>query len=127
MSAPAPSSTDEPHPPHAQTAARRSVHWFLAVFLVVPIFALRNIAEKADGLSNAAAIRDWTRTSTTISLVIHELQKERGMSSGFIASSSQNFAETLGFQRLSTDQSLAILNEKLLPPRSNTTCCRATA
>ena len=116
MPAPAPSSTDEPHPPHAQTVARRSVYWFLVAFLVaLSIFALRNIAEKADGLSNAAAIRDWTRTSTTISLVIHELQKERGMSSGFIASSSRNFAETLGFQRLSTDQSLAALDEKLLP------------
>lgn len=42
--------------------------------------------------------------SSQISKLIHELQKERGSSSGFLASKGQKFSEILATQRTATDQ-----------------------
>ncbi|MBN2807871.1 MAG: nitrate- and nitrite sensing domain-containing protein [Deltaproteobacteria bacterium] len=45
-----------------------------------------------------------------ISLLVHELQKERGASSGFLASKGQRFVEILKKQRQDTDQKAADYN-----------------
>ena len=49
----------------------------------------------------------------TVSAVVHELQKERGMSAGFIASDGRQFREPLGVQRRLTDQAVATLRESV--------------
>jgi len=45
-------------------------------------------------------------TSSAIGLLIHELQRERGLSSGFLASNGEHFADLLGAQQRQTDASL---------------------
>src|SRR5436190_3757728 len=54
--------------------------------------------------SNAArAVLSATDLAESASLAIHELQKERGMSSGFVASKGQQFSAELPPQRQSAD------------------------
>lgn len=48
-------------------------------------------------------VLDLAELAPTISELVHELQKERGMSAGFIASKGKNFADKIGGQRNSTD------------------------
>jgi len=44
------------------------------------------------------------QTAVAVSAVVHELQKERGLSAGFIGSKGEKFANELGKQRESTDR-----------------------
>ena len=53
--------------------------------------------------SAARAVLAATDLAESASLAIHELQKERGMSSGFVASKAQQFAADLPPQRQSAD------------------------
>ena len=49
--------------------------------------------------------------SIKTSAVLHELQKERGASAGFIGSNGKNFADILPAQQLQTDKKIAQLQE----------------
>ncbi len=51
--------------------------------------------------------------TTEISLLIHEIQKERGMSAGFIISKSLNFKQKLQIQRISTNKMLKNLEDNV--------------
>lgn len=58
----------------------------------------------------------WNRTppcSTQIGRTVHELQRERGRSAGFIGSKGSTFAEELRAQRVSTDAQLRTLQALL--------------
>jgi methyl-accepting chemotaxis protein len=98
---------------------QRHVLWLVvAFFIALSYFAVRNLGEKYVDRENARLIHAWTETSIAFSQLIHELQKERGMSSGFIASSGEKFTVELPEQRLRTDQAAAQLTarmEALLP------------
>ena len=48
-----------------------------------------------------------------LSGVVHQLQKERGRSDGFIASGGKTFAAELPTQRLETDKAPKILDDRL--------------
>ena len=48
-----------------------------------------------------------------LSGVVHQLQKERGRSDGFIASGGKTFAAELPTQRLETDKARKILDDRL--------------
>jgi methyl-accepting chemotaxis protein len=52
---------------------------------------------------SARAVLSATGLAESASLAIHELQKERGMSAGFVASKGQRFAAELALQRQSAD------------------------
>ena len=52
-------------------------------------------------------IRELSLVAGTTSALIHELQKERGLSSGFVAGAGRRFAQDLPDQRLRTDKALA--------------------
>ena len=52
-------------------------------------------------------IQQLVRFSTTVSELIHETQKERGVTAGFIGSSDDEFKPKLAAQRQSTDDKLA--------------------
>ncbi|WP_428825326.1 EAL domain-containing protein [Azonexus sp. IMCC34842] len=67
---------------------------------------MRSLVERIDQLNNASLDRKWMGTSSAISLLIHEMQRERGLSSGFIASNGEHFADQLGAQQKQTDASL---------------------
>ncbi len=51
--------------------------------------------------------------STKISALVHEFQKERGASSGYLSSKGKKFREVLAKQRVSTDNALKELNNYL--------------
>ncbi len=78
-----------------------------------------NLATTYAGLRSARDIVSMAEFNGQISLLVHELQKERGSSSGFLASKGLKFWETLNEQRTVTDQKtvsyrkfLAILQER---------------
>lgn len=57
---------------------------------------------------------DLTKTATQASTLAHELQKERGMSAGFISSHGAQFGPELEAQRRATDDALARYAEDIL-------------
>ena len=93
---------------------RRHATWLLVIFLIaLSFFATRSLIERVNQLSNASLDRKWMGTSGTIGLLIHELQRERGLSSGFVASRSKYFGAELEAQQRRTDSSLQALNLNL--------------
>ena len=91
--------------------------WLLtAFFLALTYFASRNLVEKYDDRSNARLIHAWTETSLSINHVVHELQKERGLSSGLISSRGHNFDVALREQHATTDKAIAALLAALDKP-----------
>ena len=63
--------------------------------------------------SKAQKLEDIEKTSqllTSISLVLHETQKERGMSAGYLGSKGKNFSDKLPVQRKLTDKRISELN-----------------
>lgn len=86
---------------------RRNARWLLIVFLVaLSFFAIHSLVERFDQLRNASLDRKWMGASGAISRLIHELQRERGLSSGFIASRGERFGGLLVAQQIRTDGSL---------------------
>ncbi len=62
------------------------------------------------------ALRSLVSVGAKFSLVIHELQKERGISAGYLASSGQKFGPRVDAQRVLTDEKLAVLRTTLHSP-----------
>ena len=90
---------------------RRHATWLLVIFLVaLSFFAMLSLIERFNQLDNASLDRKWMGTSGAVGLLIHELQRERGLSSGFIASRGNHFGDPLMAQQQRTDSSLASLN-----------------
>ncbi|GAB1393931.1 hypothetical protein MASR1M60_20950 [Rhodocyclaceae bacterium] len=89
---------------------KRQALWLLtAFFFALTYFAGRNLVEKYDDRQNARLIHTWTQTSLTVNRVIHELQKERGLSSGLLSSRGRYFDAILPEQRSTTDTAIAEL------------------
>jgi diguanylate cyclase (GGDEF)-like protein/PAS domain S-box-containing protein len=81
--------------------------WLLvAFFLALSYFASHNLIEKIEERDNARAIRSWTETSIVFNALIHELQKERGLSSGLIAAGGTQFGPELQEQHALTDRAI---------------------
>ncbi len=94
-----------------QRIKRHTLWLLLAFFVAVSYFATHNLAEKIEERDNVRMIRAWTETSIAFNRVVHELQMERGLSSGFIASNGDQFGHALVAQRALTDQAIARLTE----------------
>ncbi len=83
------------------------------------VFVARDISDKT------ASLRDLNMTSTLTGLavksgsLIHELQKERGLSAGFVASRGEKFREDLSKQRGETDLSIRTLKGYLTTNAAN--------
>jgi len=100
---------------------RRNATWVLIVFLLaLSFFAIHSLVERFDRLRNASLDQKWMGTNGAISRLIHELQRERGLSSGFIASRGEHFDESLVTQQGRTDASLnelkSIIREHAMDP-----------
>jgi hypothetical protein len=78
--------------------------------VALSFFAMLSLIERFNQLDNASLDRKWMGTSGAVGLLIHELQRERGLSSGFIASRGNHFGDPLMAQQQRTDSSLASLN-----------------
>ncbi|MEI6559941.1 MAG: nitrate- and nitrite sensing domain-containing protein [Rhodospirillaceae bacterium] len=72
-------------------------------------FAGDVVVEKQRTVSALAAVDTLATVVNDISALVHELQKERGMSGVFVASRGQKFASELAGQRQSTEPALRAL------------------
>jgi methyl-accepting chemotaxis protein len=84
----------------------------IAIACLVPMlafvaFAFKDILETHSIYSSADQIAAIARTAPEISSLVHELQKERSATAGFVDSKGATFADTLRNQRPATDKALA--------------------
>ena len=93
---------------------RRSVWLFVGFFIALMLFAVPNLNEKWAERTLAQRTAAWTHSSVALSALIHELQKERGLSSGFLASHGSNFSEAMKQQRPLTDHALNAVSADVL-------------
>jgi len=101
---PDPATDPAPSPLHA--IKRQSLWLLLAFSLAISSLAGFNLLEKKSDRDSARQIHAWTEISIEISQLVHELQKERGLSSGFIASDGQRFGSALQDQYYLTDSAI---------------------
>ena len=93
---------------------RHHALWLIvAFFLALSYFAANGLGEKLDDRDAARAIRRWTETGVVFSQLIHELQKERGLSSGLIAAAGAEFGPALAEQQTHTDAAVMRLHRSL--------------
>ncbi|MGX3011897.1 nitrate- and nitrite sensing domain-containing protein [Helicobacter sp. 23-1044] len=75
----------------------------VAMAILMAILLLRNY----DALKNDRQLQTQIAISTKLSALVHELQKERGLSAGFISSKGASFGGELRSQRQLTDKAFA--------------------
>lgn len=88
----------------------------LALALPVAGFLILSVLEIVDKQQQAQKIEhleELARLAPTISALVHELQKERGASAGFIGSKGTKFTDKLPAQRKLTDVKNAELSQEL--------------
>ena len=81
--------------------------FFLALslpLLAMAWFAASGALERQQITADMADLEEMTRLSQRAGNLIHELQRERGMTAGFLASEGDNFRDTLPDQRRDTDR-----------------------
>jgi methyl-accepting chemotaxis protein len=70
-----------------------------APLLGLLVFSVRDMADKYQVLGDVGTTRTVTGLSVRVGSLIHEIQKERGLSSGFINSKGDKFKDELAKQR----------------------------
>jgi methyl-accepting chemotaxis protein len=90
----------------------------LSLMLLLPIlgllyFSVNSVLEKSHRLDELQTTKLITTLAVKSSAVIHEAQKERGLSAGFISSKGASFTNELPVQRGKTDQRILELKELL--------------
>ena len=90
----------------------------LLLSMILPIlgmvyFASINIYDRYQKAEESAQIYKITILNIKISELVHELQKERGVSSGFLSSYGNKFTQEIIAQKISTDNKIKALKEHL--------------
>jgi methyl-accepting chemotaxis protein len=90
----------------------------LLLLLVMPIlgllfFSFFSINAKFTAANEMADVEQMVKMSVEISALVHELQKERGMTAGFLGSKGKKFSFELSAQRRLTDEKRANLDSFL--------------
>ena len=90
----------------------------LLLLLLIPVagllfFSLQSTLEKARQMREMVLIEDLAKISAQIGALVHEMQKERGMSAGFIGSTGLSFAVELPKQRAEVDKRKRELEQRL--------------
>jgi methyl-accepting chemotaxis protein len=90
----------------------------IAIACLVPMFAFvafafKDILEKQSIFSAADKMATIAGTAPEISNLIHELQKERGATAGYVNSKGGAFADTMRSQRPLTDKTAAEWRQKM--------------
>ncbi len=75
----------------------------VAPLLAITYFELRDITKTSGRLSELEAVQTLVELTSINSQLAHELQKERGMTAGFIGTSGAKFGDTLVTQRQNVD------------------------
>ena len=83
---------------------------FVPTFTII-ILAIMIINEKYSEVNNLENIQKTSKLLSSISLLIHETQKERGMSAGYLGSKGKNFKDKLPSQRELTNARAKELKE----------------
>ncbi len=91
----------------------------LVMLLIFPIlgllyFSSSSVWDKTQTLHELEAMQVTARLAVKSSAVIHEAQKERGMSAGYLSSNGVKFVNDLPKQRSETDKRIAELRELLV-------------
>jgi methyl-accepting chemotaxis protein len=90
----------------------------LAVLVIIPMlglgyFAISESWNRLVAYRNASEVGELVEVSVAASALVHEVQKERGMTAGFVGSQGERFAAELPVQQRLTDQSLQALRTRL--------------
>lgn len=88
----------------------------IIALLILPILGFlwlsaSTISKSVETTSEMSSLNQLTRLSVVYSELVHELQKERGMTAGFIGSKGTKFVSELQSQRTSSDNRRAQRNE----------------
>ena len=98
--------------------SNRPIGLRIAVTLLLPVlclvfFAGAMVLERRAVMAEMAALERLAAVASDISAVVHELQKERGASTGFIGAKGGAFASPLDAQRRETDAAIGRLRDPL--------------
>lgn len=90
----------------------------ILILVVLPLLAMfvlmaTMLHKSYEALKLNKQLQTQIAVSTKLSLLVHEMQKERGISAGFLASKGASFAEELKGQRELTDKALADFNSSV--------------
>ncbi len=86
---------------------KRRLAWLLVmVVIALGYFSFSNLQQSLATHERAAHISSWTEVTVEVSGTLHELQRERGLSSGFVASEGKRFGSALLSQHDITDSVL---------------------
>ncbi|PLX41388.1 MAG: hypothetical protein C0605_05705 [Hyphomicrobiales bacterium] len=88
-----------------------SINTRILVLCLIPLLALlalgiTDLLNQRTNSKKASAIVKVIKVAPSISNLVHELQKERGTSAGFIGSKGKKFADAIGGRRTDTDKAL---------------------
>jgi len=83
------------------------------VAFVMLINTIQTIVETRNSTTKLHRLEDLTQISAKISLLLHETQKERGASAGFVGSHGKKFIKILPKQRTLTDKRLKEFKQTL--------------
>lgn len=96
----------------SQLLNRIPMGWKFVLALALPLlamtwFAVSGILERQRTATDLAELEQLTRLSQSAGNLVHQLQRERGISSGYIGSHGEAFSSRLNNQRPATDQAFA--------------------
>ena len=89
---------------------------FIAPLLTLVIAGLYENWTLRESAKEGQAIAEIVGMAPTISNLVHELQKERGTSAGFIGSKGKSFADVIGARRAATDEKLQAFRKTIGTP-----------
>ncbi len=95
------------------TIKKRLIVLSMVSMVVITLYALKVIYEDYKKYEDATSVIKGTELSVKLSNLLHEFQKERGASAGFLSSKGAKFKETLKNQRVLTDQKIKVLQNYL--------------
>lgn len=81
--------------------------------LYLSVGQLRESLAKMGSAEEMGALGQLAELSVAVNEFVHEAQKERGRTSGFVASGGKSYRDELGAQRKLTDEKVAILQKKI--------------
>ncbi|MFW6345671.1 MAG: nitrate- and nitrite sensing domain-containing protein, partial [Halomonas sp.] len=96
---------------HRIPMGRKFLLTLLLPLLALAWFAGSGILERQRQATEMAELESLTELSGLAGNLVHELQRERGMSSGFIGSGGEAFASRLSDQRSASDRAIASFRE----------------
>jgi PAS domain S-box-containing protein len=91
---------------------QRFIILILAILVVLFLFVFSLLNKELNRLDSIKELQKEMLLANALSNIIHEIQKERGISSGYLAGSGTAFQEILYEQRRDTDKIISQLEEK---------------